>query len=61
MPRTKRMLGEFHHRVDHRLKGRQPRRVQDCGWVYPSLEDVMAEAGFQEVDTYVSCLQNTVA
>ena len=28
--------------------------------VYPPLEDVMAEAGFQEVETYVSRLQNTV-
>ena len=28
--------------------------------VYPLLEDVMAEAGLQEVETYVSHHQNTV-
>ena len=30
-------------------------------WVYPPLEDVMAEAGLQEVDAYVYRRQNTVA
>ena len=30
-------------------------------WVYPLLEDAMAEAGLQEVETYASCHQNTVA
>ena len=34
---------------------------QERGWIYPPLEDVMAEAGLQKVETYVSCRQNTVA
>ena len=54
------VLGEFYHRVTHRLMRRQPQKDQDGGWVYPPLEDAMAEAGLQEVETYVSCCQNTV-
>ena len=30
-------------------------------WTYPLLADAMAEVGLQEVETYVSCFQNTVA
>ena len=45
------VLGGFRHRVDRRLTGRQ----------YTPLEDAMAEAVLQEVHTYVSRLQNTVA
>ena len=36
-------------------------RGRDGVWVYPPLEDAMAETGLQEVDTYVSRHQNTVA
>ena len=54
------MLGGFHHRVARRLTGKKSRKGRDGGWVYPPLEDKMAEAGVQGVDTYVSCLQNTV-
>ena len=28
-------------------------------WIYPPLEDAMAEAGLQEVETYISRRQNT--
>ena len=56
----KRVLGRFHHRVARRLTGRQPRRGREGGWVYPPVEDVMAEAVLQEVETYVSHQQNTV-
>ena len=59
--RMKRMLGGVHHRVAHRLTGRQPRKGRDGNWVYPLLEDAMAEVGLQEVETYVSRLQKTVA
>ena len=60
-PYIGRVLGGFHHRLAHRLTGRQPWRGRDGVWIYPPLEDAMAEAGLQEVDTYVSRCQNTVA
>ena len=60
-PHNRRVLGRFHHRVDHRLTVRQPRRGTDGVWIYPLLEDAVAEAGLQEVDTYVSFCQDTVA
>ena len=55
------VLGRFHHRVDHRLTGWQPQNGSNGGWFYPPLEDVMVEAGLQEVETYVSFCQNIVA
>ena len=58
-PHIGRVLGGFHHRVAHRLKGKQPRQGRDSVWVYPLLEDAMEEAGLQEVKTYFSRLQNT--
>ena len=61
MPRMKGLLGRLHHRVACRLKGKQTQKGWDIGWIYPPLEYAMAEAVFQEVDTYVSCRQNTVA
>ena len=57
----KRMLGRFHHRVAHRLMGQKPRKRWEGGWVYPPLEDAIAEAGLQEVKNCFSCRQNTVA
>ena len=60
-PRMKRVLGGFYHRVSHRLTGRQPWKGRDVGFYYPLLEDAMVEAGLQEVETYVSRRQNTVA
>ena len=60
-PRMGRVLGGLHHRVDHRLTGRKSRRGQVIVWVYPPVEDSMAEAGLKEVETYVSFRQNTVA
>ena len=55
------VLGIFHHRVAHRLTGRKPKRGRGGGWIYPPLDDAMAEAGLQEVETYVSRCHNTVA
>ena len=60
-PRIGRVLGGFHHRVARRLTGQHPRRGQDGGWVYLPLAEAMAETGLQEVETYVSRRQNTVA
>ena len=59
-PQIGRVLGGFHHRMALRITGKQPRQVRDGVWLYPLLEDAMAEAGLQEVETYVSRLQNTV-
>ena len=58
-PHIGRVLGRFHHILAHRLMGRQPQILQGRIWVYPLLEYAIAEAGLQEVDTYVSGLQNT--
>ena len=55
------VLGGFHHRVACELTGKKYWKGRDRAWVYPPLEDTMAEAGFQEVEAYVSCHQNTVA
>ena len=60
-PLIGRGLGGLHHRVDRRLTGRQPQRGRYGVWVYNLLEDAMAEAGLQEVATYVSRFQNTLA
>ena len=49
----KRVLGGFNHRVARRLTGKHPQRGWDRGLVYPPLEDVMAEAVLQDVETYV--------
>ena len=55
-----RVLGGFHHRMACRLMGRQPQRGWESGWLYPLLEEAMAEAGLQEVEAYISHHQNTV-
>ena len=57
----KRLLGRFHHRVARSLTVWQLRKGWYGCWFYPPLEDAMAEAGLQEMETYVSGLQNTVA
>ena len=53
-------LGGFHHRVARMLMGRQPWKIRDDVWVYPLLEDAMAETGMQNMETYVSLCHNTV-
>ena len=53
--------GRFHHRVSRSQTGKQPQRGRDRIWVYPPLEEVIEEAGLQEVETYVSRRYNTVA
>ena len=58
--RIGRVLGGFHHRVAHILTWRQPWKGRDGVWVYPLMEDAMAKAGLQEVETYTSRLHNTV-
>ena len=55
-----RFWGGLHHRVAHRLTERQPQRRWDGEWLYNPLAEATIEAGLQEVETYVSCRQNTV-
>ena len=43
-PRMKRVLGGFHDRVARIMTGQKLRKGRDRGWVYPPLEDAMAEA-----------------
>ena len=50
-PHIGRVLVGFQHRVARKLMGRQPWRGRDGVWVYPPLEDAMAEAGLQDVET----------
>ena len=56
-PHIGRVLVGFHHRVAHKMKGGQPRKGRDGVWIYPLLEEAMAETELQGVDTYVSCQQ----
>ena len=60
-PRIRRVLGRFHYRGDRRLMGRQPQIRQDSGWLYPLMEEAMAESGLQELEAYISCHQSTAA
>ena len=55
------ILGGFYHKVACSLMGRQPLRGRYGIWVYPPLEDAMAETGFQEVDTNFYPHKNTVS
>ena len=59
--RISRVLGSFHHRLAYRLTRRTPWRWRDVVCIYLLLEDEMTEAVMQEVQTYVSLRQNTVA
>ena len=59
--RIGRLLGRFHHRVDRSITGMQPRQGRDGVWIYPLMEATVADTGLQELETYVSCRQNTVA
>ena len=59
--RMERALSSFQHRVMKRLTVRHPRRQGDGGWEYPPLAAAISEAGFEEIGTYVTRRQNTVA
>ena len=52
-PPSGRVLGGFHHRVAQSLTGRQHRKARDGVWVYPPLEDAIAEVRLQELETYL--------
>ena len=56
-----RALNIFQKRVTQRLTGRQSRRRGDRIWDHPPLTAAMAEAGFEEIRTYVTRRQKMVA
>ena len=60
-PRMERALSSFQNRFVRRLIGRQLRRRGDGSWDYPPLVAEMEEEGFEEIGTYVTRRQNTVA
>ena len=60
-PRIGRYFGGFQHRADHRLTEWQAQREVFGRWLYPLMTEAMDEVGLQEVETYVSCRQNTVS
>ena len=60
-PLMQRVLGRFHHRLARILMGRKPRKGRYGGWFYPPLKYATAEAGLQEVETYIYFSHNTVA
>ena len=59
-PRMERALSRFHHRVAQRLIRREKSSRGGGSWDYPPLEAAMAEAGFEDIRTYVTRSQNTV-
>ena len=60
-PRMERALSSFQQRVARRITGRQLRRRWIGSLDYPPLVVAMSEAGFEEIRTYVTRRQNTVA
>ena len=44
-PRIGNNIYRFHHRVDQRLVGMQPRRYTTGRWVYPPLEEAIPTVG----------------
>ena len=60
-PRIRRLLGGFRNRVARQLSGKFPRRQADGTWEFSPLGDAMRAAGLEEIETYVSRRQSTVA
>ena len=60
-PRMERALSRFYHRVVQRLIRREKSSRGGGSWEYPPLEAAMEEARFEDIRTYVTRSQNTVA
>ena len=60
-PRMGQALGGFQHRVACWLTSKQPWKLQDRSWEYPSLEEYMLAAGLEKVEEHVFKKQSTVA
>ena len=61
LPSIGKTLGRLHHRVDHKLAGIRTKQDITGRWLYPPLDVAITEVGLEEVETYVLCLQNTIA
>ena len=59
-PHIESNMGDFHHQVDQCLKIKQLRRYGGRICSYSPLVEEMMDSGLEEVDTYISLLQNTV-
>ena len=60
-PRIGRPSGSFHHRVVIKIAEKQPRRQAYGSCPPPPLEYSMQEVVLEDMDTYISRYQNTVA
>ena len=54
-------LGGFHRQIIQQLTGRMPYWGGGGKWFYPPPGEAMAEAGLQDIETYVARHQNTGA
>ena len=59
--RVDKVLGAFYHRFIRRLTGRMPHWNRVGTWIYPPVGEAVAEVGLQEIETYVTYCQKTVA
>ena len=59
-PHMGRVLGGFQDQLARRLTGRLPRRQADWKWEYTSAEASRAEAGFENMETYIRRRNKTV-
>ena len=59
-PAILQLLASFHNRIARRISGKMPRLVQGQ-WVYPPLEDALAEAGLFPLEIYIRRRQDSIA
>ena len=60
-PRMGHALGSFQNVFAWQITGRQPRRREGEGWIYPPLAAAMKETGWEEIGVYIRNRLNTVA
>jgi len=54
-------LEGFHHRVARQLTGKVSRYLpREDQWVYPLIDEVLAEAGLFKLEVYIHCRQNRI-
>ena len=59
-PDILRLLESFHHRVARRISHKMPYLVNGT-WIYPPIEDALAEAGLFPLEIYIRRRQNSIA
>ena len=60
-PRIRRVLGGFHHQVARQIAGKQLWRLANRSWDHPPMEEAMRVTRLEDMGTYISRHQNTVA